>query len=115
MVPIQIVKGRRPCLEDLKMRPNLTGRKTSGTLEAHSNGFRYTSTKGERVDVNYSNIKHAFYQSCEGELIVLVHFNLNQPIMIGKKKTNDIQFYTEAGIQTEDLDFKKRTYTDMEE
>jgi nucleosome binding factor SPN SPT16 subunit len=40
-----MIKGKRPCLQDLKMRPNLTGRKTSGTLEAHVNGFRYITNK----------------------------------------------------------------------
>lgn len=43
------------------MRPNLTGRKTNGTLEAHMNGFRYQTNKNEKVDINYRNIKHAFY------------------------------------------------------
>lgn len=33
--PIQVIKGKRPCLQDLKIRPNLSGRKTQGTLEAH--------------------------------------------------------------------------------
>ena len=34
--------------------------------------------------------------------------------MIGKKKTYDVQFYTEAGIQSEDLDFRKRGDYDEE-
>lgn len=28
--------------------------------------------------------------------------------MVGKKKTQDVQFYTEAGIMTEDLDIRGR-------
>lgn len=62
----------------------------------------------EKVDILYKNIKHAFYQPCDDELIILVHFNLFKPMMIGKKKTWDIQFYTEAGIMTEDLDIRGR-------
>jgi len=110
-----LIKGKRPCLQDLKIRPNLSGRKTVGNLEAHQNAFRFLSTKNEKVDISYSNIKHAIFQNCEGELIIIIHFHLHQPIMIGKKKTCDVQFYTEAGIQTEDLDFKKKHHTDYEE
>ena len=29
-------------------------------------------------------------------MITLVHFHLRDPIMVGKKKATDIQFYTEA-------------------
>ena len=43
------------------MRPNITGRKTTGTLEAHTNGLRYTTTKNETIIINYSNIKHSFF------------------------------------------------------
>ena len=35
---------------------------SQGTLEAHVNGFRYTSIKGDKVDIIYSNIKHAIFQ-----------------------------------------------------
>ena len=31
-------------------------------------------------------------------MVTLVHFHLINPIMVGKKKTNDVQFYTEARI-----------------
>jgi nucleosome binding factor SPN SPT16 subunit len=36
-------------------------------------------------------------------------------LLLGKKKSYDIQFYTEAGVQTEDLDFKKRGFGDQDE
>ena len=42
------------------------------------------------------NIKHAFYQPAEGEMVTLVHFHLINSIMVGKKKTSDVQFYTEV-------------------
>ena len=29
-------------------------------------------------------------------MVTLVHFHLINSIMVGKKKTNDVQFYTEA-------------------
>uniref|UniRef100_A0A0R3WXT0 FACT complex subunit n=1 Tax=Hydatigena taeniaeformis TaxID=6205 RepID=A0A0R3WXT0_HYDTA len=72
-------------------------------LEAHSNGFRFTSIRGDKVDILYNNIKHAFYQPCDGEMIILLHFNLKNAIMYGKKKQDNIQFYTEVGELTTDL------------
>ena len=56
-----------------------------------------------QIDITYKNIKHAFYQPCDGEMIIILHFHLKNSILIGKKKCLDVQFYTEAGIQTEDL------------
>ena len=51
-----------PKLKDLYIRPNIVQKRLSGILEAHTNGFRYTSIRGDRVDILYDNIKHAFYQ-----------------------------------------------------
>ncbi|CDJ57688.1 transcription elongation factor FACT 140 kDa, putative [Eimeria maxima] len=113
--------GRRILLKDLMIRPNIsTGmRKLIGALEAHTNGLRFTvNTRGQMdvVDVTYSNIKHAILQPCERELIVLVHFHLKTPILVGKKRTLDVQFYTEAGTQTDDLDNRRtRSYHDPDE
>ncbi|KAE9446640.1 hypothetical protein C3L33_21409, partial [Rhododendron williamsianum] len=79
-------------LSDLWIRPVFSGRgrKLSGTLEAHSNGFRYsTSRPDERVDVMFANIKHAFFQPAEREMITLLHFHLHNHIMVGNKKTKD--------------------------
>jgi len=101
-------KDKKVSLQNMIIRPNITNKKATGTLEAHSNGFRYLTTKGEKVDIIYKNIKHAFFQPCENELIVLVHFTLHNPILLGKKKTNDIQFYKEAGVQADDLDQRRR-------
>ncbi|CAA6668940.1 unnamed protein product [Spirodela intermedia] len=73
------------------------GRKLPGTLEAHANGFRYsTSRPDERVDIMYGNIKHAFFQPAEKEMITLLHFHLHNHIMVGNKKTKDVQFYVEV-------------------
>jgi nucleosome binding factor SPN SPT16 subunit len=92
-----------PRLKDLYMRPVIGSRRIQGTLEAHTNGFRYTSLKGDKVDILYSNIKHGFFQPSKGEMIVLLHFHLKHPIIIGKKKHKDIQFYAEVGEIMTDL------------
>ena len=103
-----INKGKRIVLNDVTIRPNLTSKKTTGYLEAHANGLRFLSSKNEKVEIIYKNIKHAFLQPCENELIALVHFHLKNPIIIGKKKTIDIQFYKEVGVQADDLDMRRR-------
>ncbi|XP_078365662.1 FACT complex subunit SPT16-like isoform X1 [Oculina patagonica] len=92
-----------PKLKDLYIRPSITNRKSPGTLEAHTNGFRFGMYRGEHVDILYGNVKHAFFQPCDGEMIILLHFHLKHPIIIGKKKYRDIQFYTEVGEITTDL------------
>ena len=103
-----LLKGKRPTLPDLIVRPNISGKKTTGTLEGHQNGIRFISNKGEKLDLAYSNIKHAIFQPVEQELTVLLHFHLRNPIMVGNKRSNDVQFYTEAGIQSDDLGVRGR-------
>ncbi|UJR25446.1 hypothetical protein I4U23_006793 [Adineta vaga] len=90
-------------LKDLYIRPTMINKKTSGTLEVHQNAFRYTSIRGDKIDILYSNIVHAFYQSCDNEMIILIHFHLKDAIVIGKRKEIDVQFYTEVGELTIDL------------
>jgi hypothetical protein len=93
---VAMVGGR---LSDLWIRPAFggRGRKMSGTLEAHTNGYRYsTMRQEEKVDIMYRNIKHAFFQPAEKEMITLVHFHLHNYIMVGTKKTKDVQFYVEV-------------------
>ncbi|KAG5683886.1 hypothetical protein PVAND_013146 [Polypedilum vanderplanki] len=92
-----------PKLKDLYIRPNIVSKRMTGSLEAHVNGFRYTSVRGDKVDILYNNIKSAFFQPCDGEMIILLHFHLKHAIMFGKKKHIDVQFYTEVGEITTDL------------
>ena len=49
---IRIKDQRIPRLQDLTMRPSISGRKCVGTIEAHQNGLRFTSTKYEVLDVS---------------------------------------------------------------
>lgn len=48
------------------------------------------------ADILFSNMKHLLFQPCDGELIVVLHIHLKNPILIGKKKAKDIQFFREA-------------------
>jgi nucleosome binding factor SPN SPT16 subunit len=106
---------RVPRLSDLTMRPVFAGRKTQGNLEAHTNGLRFISTRSEVVDIMYNNIKYAIFQPCENEIMVLVHFHLKNPIMIGKKKHVDIQFFTEVVEASQAVDNGRRNMYDPDE
>jgi nucleosome binding factor SPN SPT16 subunit len=105
---IRIKDQRVPRLQDLTMRPQMSGRKCVGSLEAHQNGLRFISNKGEILDIMYGNIKHAIYQPCDKTTMVLVHFHLKDAIMIGKKKQKDVQFYSEVIDASTNLEGSKR-------
>jgi nucleosome binding factor SPN SPT16 subunit len=92
-----------PKLKEIYVRPNIISKRVMGQLEAHVNGFRYVTLRGDKIDVLYNNIKHAFFQACDNEMLVLLHFHLKNPVLWGKKKYADIQFYTEVGEMTTDL------------
>ncbi|KAL5580412.1 hypothetical protein UlMin_012854 [Ulmus minor] len=105
-------------LSDLWIRPVFggRGRKIPGTLEAHANGFRYSTTRqDERVDIMFGNIKHAFFQPAENEMITLLHFHLHNHIMVGNKKTKDVQFYVEVMDVVQTLGGGKRSAYDPDE
>ncbi|CAL2027349.1 unnamed protein product [Caenorhabditis brenneri] len=91
----------KPKLEELLIRPNIFQKQITGSLEAHTNGFRYTSFLGDRIDFLYMNIKHAFFEPCDHEMIL--HFHLKNPIILGGKEYKDVQFYTEVGEITTEL------------
>ncbi len=64
---------------------------------------------------NCRNIKHAFYQPAENEMICLVHFHLINPIMVAKKKTQDVQCYAEVMDSVQTLDAGRRSMYDPDE
>lgn len=114
---ITLTKNRMHVLKEVWMRPAFVGkgRKMPGHLEAHANGFRYRTPKGEELDVMYRNIKHAFFQPAENDMITLIHFRLIHPIMIGKKKTLDVQFFAQVMDTIQTLDAGRRSMYDPDE
>eukprot|EP01041_Mallomonas_annulata_P010767 gene10767-22491_t len=112
---IRLKDERIPRLQDLTMRPQVTGRKTIGSLESHQNGLRFLSSKGEVIDIMYANVRHALFQPCEKSVMVLIHFNLKEFVMIGKKKHKDVQFYTEVVDASQNLDGARRAEYDPDE
>ncbi|KAJ5888869.1 FACT complex subunit s.t1.c16 [Penicillium taxi] len=114
------IRNRRPTkLPDVFLRPMLDGKRVPGEVEIHQNGLRYVSPfRSDHVDVLFSNVKHLFFQPCAHEMIVLIHVHLKTPIMIGKKKTRDVQFYREAtDMQFDETGNRRRKnrYGDEEE
>ncbi|KAJ8699613.1 FACT complex subunit spt16 [Pleurotus ostreatus] len=104
------LKGRRPAkLPEVFVRPAPDGKRIPGEVEIHSNGIRYHSPLGQKIDVLFTNIKHLFFQPCDKELIVVVHMHLKSPIIIGKKKSFDVQFIREASdVQFDETGNRKR-------
>jgi nucleosome binding factor SPN SPT16 subunit len=102
---------------DLWIRPSFAGRgrKFPGTLVAHVNGFQYSASKSEKVDIMFSNIKHAFFQPAERDMITLLHFHLYDEIMVGNKKTRDVQFYNEVMDVVDAVGLKRRSAWDPDE
>lgn len=113
------IRNRRPFrLENIFMRPSMESKRIGGSVEIHQNGLRYNHFGSAKIDILFSNIKHLFFQPSVGELIVIIHVHLINPIMIGKKKTKDVQFYREATeMQFDETGNRKRKhrYGDEEE
>ncbi|KAI9836234.1 MAG: FACT complex subunit spt16 [Sarea resinae] len=115
------IRNRRPQrLDNIFVRPAMDGKRVPGEVEIHQNGLRYQSPlrQDHRIDILFSNVKHLFFQPCVRELIVIIHVHLKNPIIIGKKKTKDVQFYREATeMQYDETGNRKRKhrYGDEEE
>lgn len=63
------------------------------------------------MDVLFNNMRHLFFQPCKQELIVIIHLHLINPIMIGKRKTKDVQFFREAtDMQFDETGNRKRKH-----
>lgn len=110
---LSLIKGRPQTLTDVFPRPALDGKRVPGNLEIHQNGLRFVSPvrPDQRIDVLFNNIKHVFFQPTQGEMIVLIHCHLKAPIMVGKRKTRDVQFYREASdVQFDETGNRKRKY-----
>jgi nucleosome binding factor SPN SPT16 subunit len=110
LVPL---KTRKPFNLDLIfIRPALDGKRIPGSVEIHQNGLRYIHGNGTaKIDVLFSNMKHLFFQPSQHELIVIIHVHLKNPIMLGKKKTKDVQFVREATeMQFDETGNRKRRH-----
>ena len=94
------------------LRPGIDTKRVAGHIEIHQNGLRYVHGMSDiRIDVLFSNIKHLFFQPCQHEMIVIIHVHLKNPIMLGKKKTKDVQFFRESSeMQFDDTSMRRRRH-----
>ncbi|MCJ1307261.1 FACT complex subunit spt16 [Agyrium rufum] len=106
------IRNRKPVrLDNVFVRPGLDGKRIPGEVDIHQNGLRYKDHRGNNIDVLFSNVRHLFFQPCTHELIVIIHVHLRNPIMIGKKKAKDVQFYREAtDMQFDETGNRKRKH-----
>ena len=112
----QVLRNRLKTLNELKMRPTMAGKKTVGNLTAFANGFKFVSKRSNVFELMLSNIKHAIFQPCDDNMVIIIHFNLYNPVIINKKLANDVQFYVEVGNVIEDLnDTKGRRRAEFDE
>lgn len=110
---IELKGSRVKRLENVLVRPQHDTKKAGGVLSIHENGIRYQSSfkLEQKVDILFSNIKHLFFQPSKDELIVLIHCHLHSPLIIGKRKTYDVQFYREASdMAFDETGGRKRKY-----
>lgn len=113
------VKGHRPfTLPDVFSRPSLD-KQLSGDLSLHTNGLRYNLHQTNKyADILFNNIKHLIFQRCDNEMIVIIHFHLKNPVMIGSRKTKDVQFFrevTDAAIEETGRSKGRRYHGDDDE
>lgn len=110
------LRNKLKTLGDVKMRPTLAGKKTTGSLTSFTNGFKFVSSRSEVFEVMLSNVKHAFFQPADEDMVVILHLYLFNPVVVNKKLTNHVQFFTEVGAATEDLaDPRRRRRADYDE
>lgn len=111
-----IERGRSTLsLSDVSVRPPMAkGKNNVGVLEAHQNGFRYRCRSGN-IDIIYSNIRNAFFQEANKELLSVVHFHLKNEIMVGAKKAKDVQFYVQVMEAVVKLNEGRRRQFDRDE
>ena len=86
---------------------------TAGELEIHENGLRYQTVvrSDSRIDLLFNNIRHLFFQPNDSELVTIIHVHFKNPIMVGKRKTKDVQFYREVtDAQVDETGNRKRKY-----
>ena len=57
------------------------------------------------INIPFTNIRQAFVQPAHNDVATIIHFHLYNEIMVGSKRTFDIQFYVEVTEQSRTLGF----------
>lgn len=100
---LELTSGAKPTLDDVQVRPGISGKKTVGRLELHKNGFKFRSRRSEEFDFLISNIKGAAYMPADEEEIFIIHFEMREPIIYGGKRVRNLQFFVKLDDANENL------------
>uniref|UniRef100_A0A7S4UKG1 FACT complex subunit n=1 Tax=Paramoeba aestuarina TaxID=180227 RepID=A0A7S4UKG1_9EUKA len=108
-------------LRDVRCYPNprvtssgrsVTSRQGSiGTVEVHVNGLRFVQKDTEPLIVLFSNISTAIFQPADNDQRIVFHLHLKRNIMVGKKKTLEVQFYLDVIDESEGVGSRRRDST----
>lgn len=108
------IRNRRPQrLTDVYARPSADNKRVPGELEIHENGLRFQTAvrTDSRIDLLFNNIRHVFFQPNDSELVTVIHVHFKNPIIVGKRKTKDVQFYREViDAAVDETGNRKRKY-----
>ena len=110
---LKLKSGLATQLPSVKCRPPpVTGGKNGceGNLAIHANGFRFEYAGGPALDILLSSVKHVIYQPSKNDICTILHFALKHPIMVGKKKTEHVQFVAEVIETSEKLSGRRMTH-----
>ena len=92
-------------LRDVRCYPNprttaagrgAAAKQTFGTVEVHENGVRFVQKESDPLVVLFSNIATVVFQPADNDQRIVFHLHLRQNVLVGKKKTRDVQFYLDV-------------------
>lgn len=98
-------------LKNIKMRPAPVAGKQGfkGNLEVHENGLRFSSIAAAAIDILFANVKHIIYEPSKGTMSTILHVTLKQPMLLGKKKADEISFYADVMEASESVESTRKT------
>lgn len=99
-------------LPNIKIRPAPIAGKhgVTGNVEIHENGLRFSSISCAPIEILYSNVKFFIYAPAIKSISTIFHVTLKQPILVGKKKTDQISFYADVLEASESVEGTRRSY-----
>lgn len=99
-------------LKNIKMRPAPAAGKQGfrGNLEVHENGLRFVAIAAAPIDMLYANVKHFIFEPSKNSLATIFHVTLKQPMLIGKKKSDELSFYADVLEASESVESTRKTY-----
>ncbi len=70
--------------------------------------MKFVYEQSRAFDLRVENVSDCIFQQAEDDLIVIIHMQLNLPMLINDKLTKCVQFVIEVGYTSEDLNDPNR-------